>query len=215
MAAWWTTGNSTSPWRRYRIAILVRKLLLELIKVDLAYRHRAGGQFERFGLEGYIARFPDLGCVADLPLDVVIAEYRIRHRWGDKPDHDEYVRRFSSLSAELPDALTKVDRELASETKPGSDSSALLAIGRQVGDYRIVREVGRGGMGVVYEAQQISLDRRVALKILPTSAVLDSRQLQRFKNEAQAAALLHHPNIVPIYGVGSERGVHFFFDALC
>ena len=81
---------------------------------------------------------------------------------------------------------------------------------RQLGDYQIVREIGRGGMGVVYEAKQISLDRRVALKALPFAAVLDRKQIARFYNEAQAAAHLHHPNIVPVYAVGCDRGVHFY-----
>ncbi len=79
-----------------------------------------------------------------------------------------------------------------------------------LGDFRIVREIGRGGMGVVYEAVQLSLGRRVALKVLPFAAALDRKQLQRFKNEAQAAAQLHHNNIVPVYAVGCERGVHFY-----
>src|SRR5437879_5519177 len=70
--------------------------------------------------------------------------------------------------------------------------------------------MGRGGMGVVYEAVQISLGRRVALKVLPFAAALDTKQLQRFKNEASAAAALHHQNIVPVYGVGYERGVHYY-----
>ena len=65
-------------------------------------------------------------------------------------------------------------------------------------------------MGVVYEAEQISLRRRVALKVLPFAAALDPRQLQRFQVEAQAAACLHHPHIVPVYGVGCERGVHYY-----
>ena len=65
-------------------------------------------------------------------------------------------------------------------------------------------------MGVVYEAEQISLGRRVALKVLPFAAALDARQLQRFKNEAQAAACLHHVNIVPVFGVGCERGIHYY-----
>ena len=80
----------------------------------------------------------------------------------------------------------------------------------QLGEFRLLSEIGRGGMGVVYEAEQLSLQRRVALKVLPFASAIDPRQVQRFKNEALAAALLHHPNIVPIYAVGCERGVHFF-----
>jgi WD40 repeat protein/serine/threonine protein kinase len=79
-----------------------------------------------------------------------------------------------------------------------------------LGDFRLLREIGRGGMGVVYEAEQMSLGRRVALKVLPFASALDPKQLQRFKNEAQAAAHLHHQNIVPVYGVGCERGVHYY-----
>src|SRR5262249_29421668 len=80
----------------------------------------------------------------------------------------------------------------------------------ELGDFRLLREVGRGGMGIVYEAVQISLNRRVALKGLPFAAALDPKQLQRFKNEAQAAAHLHHTNIVPVHAVGCERGVHYY-----
>ncbi len=90
------------------------------------------------------------------------------------------------------------------ETEPESNDE------KRLGDFRLLREIGRGGMGVVYEAQQISLGRRVALKVLPFAAVLDSKQIARFKNEAQAAAQLDHPNIVSVYAVGSDRGVHYY-----
>ena len=80
----------------------------------------------------------------------------------------------------------------------------------RLGDFEIEFELGRGGMGIVYSATQISLRRRVALKVLPFAAVLDPRQVTRFRNEAQAAASLHHANIVPVYGVGCERGVHYY-----
>ena len=81
---------------------------------------------------------------------------------------------------------------------------------KRIGDFELIREIGRGGMGVVYEARQISLDRRVAVKLLPFAAVLDAKQIARFKHEAQAAAQLHHPNIVPVFAIGVERGVHYY-----
>ena len=79
-----------------------------------------------------------------------------------------------------------------------------------LGDFQIVREIGRGGMGIVYEAIQLSLGRRVAMKVLPFAATFDAKQLQRFRQEAQAAAQLHHTNIVPVYAMGCERGIHFY-----
>lgn len=95
--------------------------------------------------------------------------------------------------------------DISKQINAASDKEA-----RVLGDFRILREIGRGGMGVVYEAQQISLDRRVALKVLPFAGILDDRQLQRFKNEARAVASLHHPHIVPVHAIGCERGVHYF-----
>ncbi|MFV2070306.1 MAG: serine/threonine-protein kinase, partial [Pirellulales bacterium] len=81
---------------------------------------------------------------------------------------------------------------------------------RQLGDFRILHEIGRGGMGVVYEAEQVSMGRRVALKVLPFAAMLDTQQLNRFKNEARAVGTLNHPNIVAVHSVGTERGVHYY-----
>jgi serine/threonine protein kinase len=79
-----------------------------------------------------------------------------------------------------------------------------------LGDFRLIREVGRGGMGIVYEAEQLSLRRRVALKVLPWAAAMDPKQQQRFKNEALAAASLKHDHVVSVYAVGCERGVHYY-----
>jgi len=78
-----------------------------------------------------------------------------------------------------------------------------------LGEFRLLREIGRGGMGVVYEAEQVSLGRPVALKVLAASAGFDSKQLARFQIEAQVAAALHHPHIVPIFAVGCDRGIHY------
>ncbi len=82
--------------------------------------------------------------------------------------------------------------------------------GRTIGDYDLLREIGRGGMGVVYDALQRSLRRRVALKVLPVTSSQDPRHIARFKNEAQAAAQAQHPNIVPVFGVGEADGVHYY-----
>ena len=80
----------------------------------------------------------------------------------------------------------------------------------RVGEYRILRLIGRGGMGAVYEAVQESLGRHVALKLLPAEAVIDPLRLARFRREARAAAQLHHTNIVPVFGVGEADGQHFY-----
>jgi serine/threonine protein kinase len=143
----------------------------------------------------------------------VADEFVERLGHGEQPDVEEYARRHPTITAVLRQVLPALQILRSPGVDPASlggaaDSSARLT--GCLGDYRIVREVGRGGMGVVYESEQVSLGRRVALKVLPFAAALDARHLQRFKNEALAAAHLHHPNIVPIYGIGCERGIHFF-----
>ncbi|MEN0111302.1 MAG: serine/threonine-protein kinase, partial [Planctomycetota bacterium] len=105
-----------------------------------------------------------------------------------------------------PDEAVTVDGPAADRATSGTSPPAP----RELGDYRLLREIGRGGMGVVYEAEQRALRRRVALKVLPFAAVLDQRQIARFRNEAQAAAGLNHPHIVPVYAIGNERGVHYY-----
>jgi WD40 repeat protein/serine/threonine protein kinase len=123
------------------------------------------------------------------------------------PDHAEQLRQLLPAVQVLADLGVSAARgEL-----PSTPSSRGGDLERGVlGDFQIRREIGRGGMGIVYEAEQISLGRRVALKVLPFAAALDAKHLQRFKNEAQAAAHLRHPNIVPVYAVGCERGVHYY-----
>ncbi len=146
----------------------------------------------------------------------LVEELTARIQAGDPVDIDalaeQYPEQFDQLRRLLPALTILADlHESAADGTPvapaETDSNALRG---RLGDYRIIREVGRGGMGVVYEAEQLSLGRRVALKVLPFAAVLDQRQLQRFKNEAQAAAQLHQNNILPVYSVGCERGVHFY-----
>jgi serine/threonine protein kinase len=130
-----------------------------------------------------------------------------RHRLlAEHPDLRRDLEEFLAGHDEV-ERLAAPFREAAREQD--APSRAALEIG-QLGDFRLLGEVGRGGMGVVYEAEQISLRRRVALKVLPFAAAIDPRQLERFKNEALAAAHLRHEHIVPVYAVGCERGVHYY-----
>jgi tetratricopeptide (TPR) repeat protein len=133
---------------------------------------------------------------------VDLQEYIAKH-----PEHEEPLRRF------LPaiEVLVKLGQSAVALTAPDEPGavSAATPLG-ELGDFRVLREIGRGGMGIVYEAEQISLSRRVALKVLPFASALDAKHLQRFKNEAQAAGHLHHTNIVPVFAVGCERGVHYY-----
>jgi hypothetical protein len=131
---------------------------------------------------------------------------------GRVPDREAYLARHPELTAVLSDHFDGIDLAHAAgqALRPAPAPVKVEHPAEPLGDFRIVREIGRGGMGVVYEAVQLSLGRRVALKVLPFAAGLNARQLQRFKTEAHAAAQLHHGNIVPVYAVGSERGVHFY-----
>ncbi|MHC4971515.1 MAG: tetratricopeptide repeat protein [Planctomycetota bacterium] len=142
---------------------------------------------------------------ADLSRDSLVAEaadeYERLLEKGQRPDLDRFVRRYPQVA----DVLRRVLPALSVMEQGEAEQP-----GRELGDFQIGRELGRGGMGVVYEAQQLSLNRHVALKVLPFAAVMDPRQLQRFKNEAQAAANLHHTHIVPVYSTGCERGVHYY-----
>ena len=146
-----------------------------------------------------------------------LEEYAAALKAGGAPDRAAFQARHPEIAAALAECLDGLDcmRGAAPARRPAPAAASLSAVagaqpGTPLGDYRVVREVGRGGMGIVYEAVQLSLDRRVALKVLPFAATLDPRQLQRFKNEAHAAAQLHHTNIVPVFGVGCERGVHYY-----
>jgi eukaryotic-like serine/threonine-protein kinase len=145
----------------------------------------------------------------------IAREYLESLEAGRPADRRELRERHPALATAIDDCLDAVElahrigmpREPAPATTSGRDAGPGI---EPLGDFQIVREISRGGMGVVYEAVQLSLGRRVALKVLPFAAALDARQLQRFRLEAQAAAWLQHPNIVPVHAVGNERGVHFY-----
>jgi WD40 repeat protein/serine/threonine protein kinase len=144
-------------------------------------------------------------------------EYRDRLQRGENPAISEYVEKYPKLAEQIRDlfpAMEMMERLMpASADLTGAVGEARPAQGIQLerlGDFRILREVGRGGMGIVFEAEQESLGRRVALKVLPSQSLLDPRHQQRFEREARAAARLHHTNIVPVYGVGVQDGMHYY-----
>jgi serine/threonine protein kinase/WD40 repeat protein len=141
-----------------------------------------------------------------------LEEYLAALEAGKAPDCADFVARHPELADELAECIAGLELMHAAVPAVADDRTprpGTLA-GVRLTDYRVLREVGRGGMGIVYEAEQLSLRRRVALKVLPLAATLDPKHLQRFQNEAQAAAHLQHPNIVPVYAVGSEHGVHYY-----
>jgi WD40 repeat protein/serine/threonine protein kinase/tetratricopeptide (TPR) repeat protein len=152
------------------------------------------------------------------PVEALAEEFLDRRHRGELPTVDEYVERHPELADEIRDlfpALLMMDRLGASTGDAGAPQatgSGPVAGARleRLGDYRILREVGRGGMGVVYEAEQESLGRRVALKVLSNSALHDPKRVRRFEREAKAAARLHHTNIVPVFGVGRQNEHHYF-----
>jgi serine/threonine protein kinase len=154
---------------------------------------------------------------AEMALAALVDELISRLRTGEMIDAEQIAADHPQFSARLRDILpglravcdlTSRGADIPACHSGGADSNDMLA--GVLGEFRILRELGRGGMGIVYEAIQTSLNRRVALKVLPLAAMLDPWHLQRFKNEALAAASLDHPNIVEVHAVGCERGVHFY-----
>jgi eukaryotic-like serine/threonine-protein kinase len=145
--------------------------------------------------------------------DKLAEEFAERYRRGERPSVEEYVDRLPEMADEIHEifpALVEVEqagRDVRAHTPRQRPAVPILS---QLGDYRVLREIGRGGMGVMYEAEQISLGRRVALKILPGRASSDPVVQERFRREARAAARLHHTNIVPVFEVGQQGDVAYY-----
>jgi serine/threonine protein kinase len=143
-------------------------------------------------------------------------EFAERYRQGQRPSLSEYTDQYPELAGQIRElfpALVAIERfgtGADQATGPFAPRPGVAGpIPERLGDYRILREIARGGMGIVYEAIQESLGRHVALKVLPHHRLSDPDQLERFRREARAAAMLHHTNIVPVFGVGEHEGVHY------
>ena len=154
------------------------------------------------------------GIDFDERLGPILDELLHESRLGKQPDLGEYQRRFPDLAEkilELYETIFLIESNGRAEDKHSSfHSNGRKPKLKQLGEYRIVREIGRGGMGIVYEAIQESLERQVAVKVLPHSQVLSEDQIKRFEREAKAAGQLRHPNIVGVIDVGEENGIHFY-----
>jgi hypothetical protein len=161
------------------------------------------------------------------PVEQLAEEFVERYRQGERPALAEYTARHPELAEQiralfpalvemeqLVPALVEMEQLVAVDgpypRPPASAGSENGAPPQQLGEYRILRGIGHGGMGVVYEAVQESLGRHVALKVLPLHGLLNPTQRERFRREARAAARLHHTNIVPVFGVGEDRGIHYY-----
>ena len=154
-------------------------------------------------------------------LDDLLDEFGHEFRAGKNPDIDAYLQRCPGREDELRELLETImmmenlgqqDHAARGKEQRQARFQYLRQTIEEIGDYQIVREVGRGGMGLVYEARQKSLDRQVAIKVLPSLELDgdDSLTVQRFRRESQAAAGLHHTHIVPIFDVGEQDGLFFY-----
>jgi eukaryotic-like serine/threonine-protein kinase len=148
------------------------------------------------------------------PLEALAADFMARRRQGERPSAEEYAAQHPELAAEIRELFPTIGvledarqhQEAASEPEDIGVRKKLT----RLGDFRIVREMGRGGMGIVYEAVQESLRRRVAVKVLASRLPFDEKNRKRFLREARTAGQLHHTNIVPILGVGEQDGYDFY-----
>lgn len=146
-------------------------------------------------------------------LDLLADEYSARLRLGESPSLEEFIKRAPEHESAIQSLFPTIAiiEQMSDQEHVQRRARRRSTLTREtIGDFRIIREVGRGGMGVVYEAEQCSLQRRVALKVLGSGISESPRQLERFRREAESVARLHHTNIVQVYGNGEDQGTYFY-----
>lgn len=147
-----------------------------------------------------------------LDLEEIAEEFIAQLRAGKSPKMSDYIEQYPELQNDIEELFPAI--AALEGGKYAAQSNGKVSLGskppQQLGDFKIIREIGRGGMGIVYEATQESLNRRVALKLLPRHSLLEEKQLKRFCREAELTASLHHTSIVPVFGVGENNGFHYY-----
>ncbi len=148
------------------------------------------------------------------PIESIATEFAESIRSGGREAIDPVVTANPELEPELRDLLPVIQKLEHARQAHAERPAGLATLGSErpdrLGDFQLVRQIGRGGMGVVFEAVQTSLGRKVAVKVLPKSLLADEQQLKRFEQEARTAGSLHHTNIVPVFGVGEDQGFHYY-----